>query len=84
MATRVVSEVMERVGTDPILVKFGSNLLYFALLAMISLASLQMLGVKTDSAIAVIAAAGFAVGLALQGSLANFAAGIMLIVFKAV
>lgn len=82
MATRVVSEVMERVGTDPILVKFGSNLLYFALLAMISLASLQMLGVKTDSAIAVIAAAGFAVGLALQGSLANFAAGIMLIVFK--
>lgn len=82
MATRVASEVMERVGTDPILVKFGSNILYCALLGMISLASLQMLGVKPDSAIAMLAAAGFAVGLALQGSLANFAAGIMLIVFK--
>jgi small conductance mechanosensitive channel len=82
MATRIASEVMERVGTDPILVKFGANLLYFALLTMISLASLKMLEVETNSAIAVLAAAGFAVGLALQGSLANFAAGIMLIVFK--
>lgn len=82
MATRIVSEIMERVGTDPILVKFGANLLYCTLLGMISLASLKMLGVETDSAIAMIAAAGFAVGLALQGSLANFAAGIMLIVFK--
>lgn len=82
LATHISAEVMERVGTDPILVKFGSNLLYCALLAMISLASLQVMGVKTDSAVAMIAAAGFAVGLALQGSLANFAAGIMLIVFK--
>lgn len=82
MATRLVSEVMERVGTDPILVKFAANLLYSALLITIGLASLQMLGVDVTSVTAMIAAAGFAVGLALQGSLANFAAGIMLIVFK--
>ncbi len=82
MATRIVSEVMERVGTDPILVKFGANLLYCALLVTVGLASLQMLGVDVTSVTAMIAAAGFAVGLALQGSLANFAAGIMLIVFK--
>ncbi|MBN8284648.1 mechanosensitive ion channel domain-containing protein, partial [Zoogloea sp.] len=82
MATKLVSEVMERVGTDPILVKFGANLLYSALLITIGLASLQMLGVDVTSVTAMIAAAGFAVGLALQGSLANFAAGIMLIVFK--
>ncbi len=82
MATKLVSEVMERVGTDPILVKFGANLLYSVLLITIGLASLQMLGVDVTSVTAMIAAAGFAVGLALQGSLANFAAGIMLIVFK--
>lgn len=82
MATQITSEVMERMGTDPILIKFAANLLYCALLGMISLAALKMVGVETDSAIAMIAAAGFAVGLALQGSLANFAAGIMLIVFK--
>jgi len=82
MATKVVSDVMERVGTDPILVKFGANLMYCAMLVAIGLASLQMLGVDVTSVTAIIAAAGFAVGLALQGSLANFAAGIMLIVFK--
>lgn len=82
MATRIVSEIMERVGTDPILVKFGANLLYCSLLVMISIASLDRLGVPITSVTAMIAAAGFAVGLALQGSLGNFAAGIMLIVFK--
>jgi len=63
-------------------VKFGANLMYCAMLVAIALASLQMLGVDVTSVTAIIAAAGFAVGLALQGSLANFAAGIMLIVFK--
>ncbi len=82
MATRIVSEIMERVGTDPILVKFGANLLYCSLLVMISIAALDRLGVPITSVTAMIAAAGFAVGLALQGSLGNFAAGIMLIVFK--
>ncbi len=82
MATRIVSEIMERVGTDPILVKFGANLLYCSMLVMIGIASLNMVGVDVTSVTAMIAAAGFAVGLALQGSLANFAAGIMLIVFK--
>ncbi len=82
MATKIVSDIMERIGTDPILVKFGANLLYCALLVMIGMASLEMLGVSMTSASAILAAAGFAVALALQGSLGNFAAGIMLIVFK--
>lgn len=82
MATRIVSEIMERVGTDPILVKFGTNLLYCTLLVLISIASLDRLGVPITSVTAMIATAGLAVGLALQGSLSNFAAGIMLIVFK--
>ncbi len=82
MATKIVSEVLEKVGTDPILVRFGANLLYCSLLVMIGIASLNMVGVDVTSVTAMIAAAGFAVGLALQGSLANFAAGIMLIIFK--
>ena len=82
MATKIVSEILERLGTDPILVKFAANLLYCSLLVMISIAALDRVGVPITSVTAMIAAAGFAVGLALQGSLANFAAGIMLIVFK--
>ena len=82
MATKIGSEVMEKVGTDPILVRFGANLIYCSLLVMIGIASLNMVGVDVTSVTAMIAAAGFAVGLALQGSLANFAAGIMLIIFK--
>ncbi|RLS59281.1 MAG: mechanosensitive ion channel family protein [Planctomycetota bacterium] len=82
MATKIVSEVLEKLGTDPILVKFGANLLYCSMLVMIAIASLNMVGVDVTSVTAMIAAAGFAVGLALQGSLANFAAGIMLIIFK--
>ncbi len=82
MATTIVSDVMEKLGTDPILVKFGANLLYCALMGVIGIASLKMVGVDMTSVTAMIAAAGFAIGLALQGSLGNFAAGIMLIVFK--
>ncbi len=82
MATKIVSEVMEKLGTEPILIKFGANLLYCALLGVIGIASLKMVGVDMTSVTAMIATAGFAIGLALQGSLGNFAAGIMLIIFK--
>lgn len=82
MFTNFVSHVMEKAGADPMLVRFSANVLYFACLVMISIGALDVLGVPMGSATAVIAAGGFAIGLALQGSLSNFAAGIMLIVFK--
>ena len=82
LATKIASDVMEKVGTDPILVKFGANLLYCTLLVLIGLAALQTLEVPVSSASGMIAAATLAIGLALQGSLSNFAAGVMLIIFK--
>lgn len=82
MFTNFVSHVMERAGADPMLVRFSSNVLYFACLVLVVIGALDVVGVPMGSATAVIAAGGFAIGLALQGSLSNFAAGIMLIVFK--
>jgi small conductance mechanosensitive channel len=67
---------------DRTLVKFAGNFAYYAILLLTLLAALSTLGVQMASFVAVLAAAGFAVGLALQGTLANFAAGVMLLVFR--
>ena len=83
---RALSNTLERVlgraGGDPTLIRFCRNIAYFALFTFVVLAALSQLGVQTTSFIAVIGAAGLAVGLALQGSMSNFAAGVMLILFK--
>lgn len=78
----VVRRLMERAKADPALVAFVENLTYMALMAFIVIAVLGKIGVQTGSLIAVIGAAGLAVGLALQGSLANFAAGVLLLIFR--
>lgn len=70
---------MRRAKLDPALVGFLGTLAYALLLAFVIIAALSKLGVNTTSFAAVVAAAGLAVGLALQGSLSNFAAGVMLI-----
>ena len=80
--SRAVGRAMTRTGTDEMLVGFVVNLTYAALLAFVILAALAQLGIQTTSFIAVLGAAGLAIGLALQGSLSNFAAGVMLIVFR--
>ncbi len=77
-----VTKAMNKGGSDPILVSFTTNMLYAALLAFVIIASLGQLGIQTTSFIAILGAAGLAVGLALQGSLANFAAGVLMIVFR--
>jgi small conductance mechanosensitive channel len=82
LAARVLRAVMTKAKMDEMLVKFVSSIAYYALLAFVVIAAISQLGVQTTSVIAVFGAAGLAVGLALQGSLANFAAGVMLIVFK--
>lgn len=66
---------------EPTLVKFGTNFLYGALVIFVITAALNNLGIQTTSIIAVLGAAGLAVGLALQSSLSNFAAGIMILIF---
>ncbi len=78
----VVRRLMERAKADPALVAFVENLTYMALMVFIVIAVLGKIGVQTGSLIAVIGAAGLAVGLALQGSLANFAAGVLLLIFR--
>jgi small conductance mechanosensitive channel len=79
---RITERIMERANTDATLTKFVGNLTYIALLTFVVLAALGQLGVQTTSFIAVIGAAGLAVGLALQGSLSNFAAGFLMIIFR--
>jgi small conductance mechanosensitive channel len=78
----LVEKMMIRAKVDETLVKFVGNLTYVALLAIVVIAALNQLGIQTTSFIAIIGAAGLAVGLALQGSLANFAAGVLMIIFR--
>jgi len=82
LLSRVAGRAMRRAGTDEMLIKFVQGMTYAALLAFVILAALNQLGIQTTSFIAVIGAAGLAIGLALQGSLSNFAAGVMLIIFR--
>ncbi len=79
---RLVQRLMDKRNVDPTLTGFAGSLTYYALFTFVVLAALSRLGIQTTSFIAVIGAAGLAVGLALQGSLANFAAGFMLIFFR--
>lgn len=81
MITAGLRKALEHSKTDPTLVTFLCHLVYSLLLALVVIAALERLGVNTTSFAAVIAACGLAIGLALSGSLANFAAGVMLILF---
>lgn len=74
--------VMQRAKLDESLTKFLCDLTNAVLLMVVIIASLQQLGVETTAAVAVLGAAGLAIGLALQGSLGNFASGVMLIGFR--
>ena len=78
----LVGRLLRKGRTDEALVSFVTSVTYVALMAFVIIAALGQLGVQTASFIAVIGAAGLAVGLALQGSLANFAAGVLMIIFK--
>ncbi len=79
---RLSERLMNKSKVEPTLVKFVANLIYIALLTFVIIAALGQLGVQTTSFVAVIGAAGLAIGLALQGSLSNFAAGVLLILFR--
>ena len=79
---RTTKKVMTHRGVDPTLVNFTTSLLYYSALAFVVIAALNRLGIQTASLIAVLGAAGLAIGLALQGSLSNFAAGVLIIIFR--
>ncbi len=77
-----VGKAMTRGGLDVTLVRFLKNMIYMILMALVVIFTLGKLGVNTTSFAAIIAAAGLAIGLALQGSLGNFAAGVMIIALR--
>lgn len=78
----VAQKLMTKSSVDHTLVAFVGHLTYIALLVFVIIAALGQLGIQTTSFIAVLGAAGLAVGLALQGSLSNFAAGVLMIIFR--
>jgi small conductance mechanosensitive channel len=80
--TGLLEKVMVRAKVDTTLSTFLSNIAHSVLITFVILMSLESLGVKTTSLVAIMGAAGLAVGLALQSSLSNFASGVMIILFK--
>jgi len=78
----LVEAAMLKGRIDKTLASFGKHLTFYGIMTFVCIAALNKLGVETGSFIAVVGAASLAVGLALQGSLANFASGIMLILFQ--
>ncbi len=81
-AKRMVMKVMTKGKVDPLIIGFTSSIVYMSMLVFVVVAALGQLGIQTTSFIAILGAAGLAIGLALQGSLANFAAGFLLIIFR--
>jgi small conductance mechanosensitive channel len=79
--TGITRRVLNKREVEPTLVKFGTNILYAVLVVFVVTAALSKIGFQTASIIAVLGAAGLAVGFALQGSLSNFAAGVMILIF---
>jgi small conductance mechanosensitive channel len=79
---RVLDRIATRSNVDESLRKFLLDLAYGLLMAIVVIAALERLGVKTTAAIAILGALGLAIGFALQGSLGNFASGVLIITFK--
>lgn len=77
-----ITKGLTKAGTDASLVPFFASMAYYVVLAVVLIAVLNLFGIETTSLIAVFGAAGLAVGLALQGTLSNFAAGVMLLIFR--
>ena len=82
MLVGILRRVMNNRKVDPMLTGFLCHIAYMGLLTVVVISALGQLGVETTSFVAVIGAAGLAIGFALQGSLANFASGVMIIFFR--
>lgn len=78
----ILRKVLDKRGIDSTLSSFLSSISYMAMLTMVVVAAIDQLGVHTTSFVAILGAAGLAVGFALQGSLSNFASGVMIIFFR--
>ena len=79
---KIVKRLLEKAKTEPAIVSFVGSLTYILILVFAVLATLAKFGIQTASFVAIIGAAGLAIGFALQGSLSNFAAGILILVLR--
>lgn len=82
LVVRALRKLMQRQEVDKTLETFVCNLVRMALLIVVIIAAISALGIETTSFIAIFGAAGLAIGLALQGSLSNFAAGVLIVLFR--
>jgi len=82
MLQRLTASLMKKRRIDETVVSFISNMVWSVVFAFTIIATLSQFGVQTASLVAVIGAAGLAVGLALQGSLSNFASGVLIVIFR--
>jgi len=82
MITKGLRKVMQAQEVDKILESFVCNLAYWVIMLFVIIAAINQVGIQTTSLIAVMGAAGLAIGLALQGSLSNFAAGVLIVIFR--
>ena len=82
LVMRTLRKVMQAQEVDKTLETFVCNLVRMALMVVVIIAAIGALGIETTSFIAIFGAAGLAVGLALQGSLSNFAAGVLIVLFR--
>jgi small conductance mechanosensitive channel len=78
----MVKKIMVKANVDSVLIDFLGAIFYGILLLVVAVAALEQLGVETTSLVALIGAAGLAIGFALKDSLSNFASGVMLIIFR--
>lgn len=81
-ATRLVMKMLERSNVDPSLFSFLSSIVSVALWLSLAIVIISVLGIETSSFIALFASAGVAIGMALSGTLQNFAGGVMILLFK--
>ena len=82
LITAGVKKAMKAQDVDQILISFIGNLVYMILMVFIVIAAITQIGIETTSMVAIFGAAGLAIGLALQGSLSNFAAGVLIVLFR--
>ncbi|WP_156683994.1 small-conductance mechanosensitive channel MscS [Vibrio sp. UCD-FRSSP16_30] len=82
MIANSVSKMLEKRDLDKAVIHFVHAMVRYLLFVIVLIAALGRLGVQTASVVAIIGAAGLAVGLALQGSLSNFAAGVLIVAFR--
>lgn len=82
VAKKLSTKLMDKRKLDPTVTSFVANIIWSLVFVFTVIATLGQLGVQTASLVAVIGAAGLAVGLALQGSLSNFAAGVLMVIFR--